>query len=42
MPAVALTIFLFSLTGIPLTIGFIGKFYLFAAVIKRQILLCSR
>ena len=36
MPALALTIFLFSLTGIPLTIGFIGKFYLFAAVIKRQ------
>ncbi|MGC1341659.1 MAG: NADH-quinone oxidoreductase subunit N [Candidatus Binataceae bacterium] len=34
VPAVALTIFLFSLTGIPLTIGFIGKFYLFAAVIK--------
>jgi NADH-quinone oxidoreductase subunit N len=36
VPAMALTIFLFSLTGIPLTIGFIGKFYLFAAVIKRQ------
>jgi NADH-quinone oxidoreductase subunit N len=36
VPALALTIFLFSLTGIPLTIGFIGKFYLFAAVIKRQ------
>ncbi len=34
VPAVALAIFLFSLTGIPLTIGFIGKFYLFAAVIK--------
>jgi NADH-quinone oxidoreductase subunit N len=34
VPAIALTIFLFSLTGIPLTIGFIGKFYLFAAVIK--------
>ncbi len=34
VPAVALTIFLFSLTGIPLTIGFIGKFYLFAAVIR--------
>src|SRR5208282_4131408 len=26
VPAVALTIFLFSLTGIPLTVGFIGKF----------------
>lgn len=34
VPAVALTIFLLSLTGIPLTIGFIGKFYLFAAVIR--------
>src|ERR1700683_1661006 len=36
VPALALTIFLFSLPGIPLTIGFIGKFYLFSAVIKRQ------
>jgi NADH-quinone oxidoreductase subunit N len=36
VPAIALSIFLFSLTGIPLTIGFIGKFYLFAAVINRQ------
>ncbi len=36
LPALALTIFLFSLTGIPLTIGFIGKFYLFAAVIHGQ------
>ena len=36
VPAVALTIFLFSLTGIPLTVGFIGKFYLFAAVIHGQ------
>jgi NADH-quinone oxidoreductase subunit N len=34
VPAIALTIFLFSLTGIPLTIGFIGKFYIFAAVIR--------
>lgn len=32
--AVAMTIFLFSLTGIPLTAGFIGKFYLFAALIN--------
>lgn len=32
--AVAMTIFLLSLTGIPLTAGFIGKFYLFAALIK--------
>jgi NADH-quinone oxidoreductase subunit N len=29
-------IFLFSLTGIPLTVGFIGKFYLFAAVIRAR------
>ena len=36
VPAIALTIFLFSLTGIPLTVGFIGKFYLFAAVIRGQ------
>ncbi len=36
VPAIALSIFLFSLTGIPLTIGFIGKFYLFAAVIRGQ------
>lgn len=36
VPAIALSIFLFSLTGIPLTVGFIGKFYLFAAVINRQ------
>lgn len=35
-PALALSIFLFSLTGIPLTVGFIGKFYLFAAVIHSQ------
>jgi NADH-quinone oxidoreductase subunit N len=36
VPALALAIFLFSLTGIPLTVGFIGKFYLFAAVIRGQ------
>jgi len=36
VPAVALSIFLFSLAGIPPTIGFIGKFYLFAAVIRSQ------
>src|SRR6267154_1642900 len=41
VPAVALTIFLFSLTGIPLTIGFIGKFYLFAAVIRGQFYLLA-
>lgn len=31
---VFMTIFMFSLTGIPPTAGFIGKYYLFAAVIK--------
>ena len=41
VPAIALTIFLFSLTGIPLTVGFIGKFYLFAAVIKGQFYLLA-
>ena len=32
--SVCMGIFLFSLAGIPPTIGFIGKFYLFAALIK--------
>ncbi len=32
--AIAMGIFLFSLTGLPPTVGFIGKFYLFAALIK--------
>jgi NADH-quinone oxidoreductase subunit N len=31
--AIALAVFLFSLTGIPLTSGFVGKFYLFTAVV---------
>ena len=31
-----MTIFLFSLTGIPLFAGFIGKFWLFGSVIKNQ------
>ncbi|RMF06419.1 MAG: NADH-quinone oxidoreductase subunit N [Candidatus Neomarinimicrobiota bacterium] len=31
---VLMTLFMFSLTGLPPTAGFIGKFYLFAAVIK--------
>lgn len=35
--AVAMTIFLFALTGLPPTAGFIGKFYLFAAVINAAI-----
>jgi NADH-quinone oxidoreductase subunit N len=34
--ATAMTVFLFSLTGIPPTAGFIGKFYLFAAIIGRH------
>jgi NADH-quinone oxidoreductase subunit N len=33
-PAVCLTVFLFSLTGLPPFAGFIGKFLLFAAVLK--------
>lgn len=33
--AALLTIFLFSLTGIPPTAGFVGKFYLFYALIKQ-------
>jgi NADH-quinone oxidoreductase subunit N len=33
-PAFALTLFLFSLTGIPPTFGFIGKFYLFSSLIN--------
>ncbi|MBD3334289.1 MAG: NADH-quinone oxidoreductase subunit NuoN [Candidatus Eisenbacteria bacterium] len=32
--AVMMGVFLFSLTGLPPTAGFIGKFYLFAAVIR--------
>jgi NADH-quinone oxidoreductase subunit N len=36
VPAIALTVFLLSLTGIPATIGFIGKFYVFAAAIQRH------
>ncbi len=31
---VVMSLFMFSLTGLPPTAGFIGKFYLFAAVIK--------
>lgn len=34
IPAVAMGVFLFSLTGLPPTAGFIGKFLLFAAVVK--------
>ncbi len=35
MVAVVLAIFLFSLTGLPPMAGFIGKFYLFAAVLAK-------
>lgn len=35
--AVAMTVFLLSLTGIPLTAGFIGKVYLFAAVVHQKL-----
>jgi NADH-quinone oxidoreductase subunit N len=35
VPAVCLTVFLFSLTGLPPFAGFIGKFFLFAAVLKQ-------
>jgi len=34
LPAACLAIFLFSLTGLPPFAGFIGKFFLFAAVLK--------
>lgn len=34
IPAVAMSVFLFSLTGLPPTAGFVGKFYLFSALIK--------
>jgi len=36
LPAIALSIFLLSLTGIPATIGFIGKFYVFAAAVRER------
>jgi NADH-quinone oxidoreductase subunit N len=35
VPAICLAIFLFSLTGLPPFAGFIGKFFLFAAVLKQ-------
>jgi len=35
-PAVAMAIFLFSLTGLPPLAGFVGKFYLFAAVVRQH------
>ncbi len=41
VPAVAMAIFLFSLTGLPPFAGFIGKFYLFAAVVKQELYLLA-
>lgn len=41
--ALTLTLALLSLAGIPLTVGFIGKFYIFAAAVKEELwmlLLC--
>ena len=35
IPAACLAVFLFSLTGLPPFAGFVGKFFLFAAVIKQ-------
>jgi NADH-quinone oxidoreductase subunit N len=35
IPATCLAIFLFSLTGLPPFAGFVGKFFLFAAVLKQ-------
>ncbi len=36
LPALALTVFLFSLVGLPPLAGFIGKFFLFAALVKAE------
>ncbi len=41
VPAVCMAIFLFSLTGLPPLAGFIGKFFLFAAVIKEEFYLLA-
>lgn len=38
LSAILMTLFLFSLTGIPGTAGFIGKFYLFTAVVRADLL----
>ncbi len=41
VPAVCMAIFLFSLTGLPPLAGFVGKFFLFAAVIDQQFYLLA-
>jgi len=41
VPAVAMAIFLFSLTGLPPFAGFVGKVYLFAAVIEKELYLLA-
>jgi NADH-quinone oxidoreductase subunit N len=41
LPAAAMAIFLFSLAGLPPFAGFIGKFYLFAAVVDKQMWLLA-
>jgi NADH-quinone oxidoreductase subunit N len=35
--ALAMALFMFSLIGLPPTVGFIGKFYLFSAVIQAKL-----
>jgi len=41
VPAVAMAVFLFSLAGIPPLAGFVGKFYLFAAVVEHKLYLLA-
>jgi NADH-quinone oxidoreductase subunit N len=35
--SMAMALFMFSLTGLPPTVGFVGKFYIFAAVIDAKL-----
>jgi NADH-quinone oxidoreductase subunit N len=37
LASLAMTLFMFSLTGLPPTVGFIGKFYLFSSVIQAKL-----